>query len=890
MSHLKNQLSAFFFIVILWLSFAPSVMADTYLSKLNHQSSIDRNDSYEIQSSLNSRGSSIQSLYKITESFVGFQENILQRDLSTSMIISDLDTEDLEETEDVQITYEITQLAVETLESDPLKIFLYVYNEIGYVPYGWSLQGSAMTLSTGFGNDYDQASLLIALYRAAGFPARYVQGPVKVTPERMRNWVGVDDDIMPFWVCMLGNMIIIPEWSDDSSLDHYSIIHCWVKVYVDGEWLEVDPSFKEFKHFKKMDFSDVIDPIASKYSGEIKPETFFRVNKEVQTAIYSKIESLPDETTFKQVAGGKLIIKASDYVSPPEPVNPEATVESARLTSTDRYHVAFMFPVPDDSKPFGFSLTRHYVYNTSTVALANKRITLSFPPATDADFDVINSYGGILHTPCDEFYVKPVLLIDGQPVLVGDPMRPGEVFSYKIISYYPYYSSHRVNKDWNIIWEKDTISGSYIAISLDLVNPPLDYGQRIKNLQGKLDQESINLDDMMGEILNGRAMVFWYELHKYASIIAEEYDVVRVFETPGIVLSGYELRKKNIAGTEYLRFAKSIIDIHVATGFLPKTTTHPANVIREGGGEYTQEDPKAVTAQFLYGVFGAQLEGYVHYMLYNSPPTSALYLVSLADELGIPIHIINSQNIDNEIEILDYDEETKSTLRSFLNYQTDRGKTVMIPGRSLKNQILSITVTTKEEKYAPQRYLMFDAVSYLTFDEKGRFGSHMLLTYNGGFSGVSDDSDDPADTGGDSRVNSDQSLVSNINDPENSLEPGKQTTVNQNTADITLDQDGKGIQVTQKTVKAGDVIATGVKLVGKVVGHPVSKTAGKVSTVTTVVSVFVDSGVEYGHYVQNSKDSKIVKGIKGGGMFVGEVVVKGIGTVVSLVVSVPGGL
>jgi len=884
-----HRISAFFFIAILCWSFIPTVIAHTHFFTLNPQlQSNERDDYYSIQSSLDSKSSSIQSLHMIKES-LGYQREILQRDLSTSMIISDLTTEDLEETEDVHLTYEITRLAVETLESDPLKIFLFVYNEIGYVPYGWSLQGSSMTLSTGYGNDYDQASLLIALYRSAGFPARYVQGPVKVTPERMRNWMGVDDDIMPFWVGMLGNMIVIPEWSDVGLIDHYSVIHCWVKVYVDGEWLEVDPSFKEFKYFRKMDFSDVIDPIVSKYSGDIKPETFFRVNKEVQTAIYSKIQSLPDDTTFKQVAGGKLIIKASDYVSPPEPVNPEATVESARLKSTDRYHVAFMFPVPDESMPFGFSFTRHYVYNTSTVALANKRITLSFPPATEADFDIINSYGGILQTPCDEFYVKPVLLIDGQPVLVGDPMRPGKVFSYKIISYYPYYSSHRVNKDWNIIWEKDTISGSYIAINIDLMNPPLDYGQRIKNLQGKLDQERIDLDDMMGEILNGRAMVFWYELHKYASIIVEEYDVIRVFEAPGIVLSGYELRNKNIGGTEYLRFAKSIMDIHIATGFLPKTTTHPANVIREGGGEYAQEDPKAVTAQFLYGVFGAQLEGYVHYLLYNSPPTSALHLVSLANELDIPIHIINSQNIDNEIEMLEYDEETKSTLRSFLEYQTDRGKTVMIPGSSLKNQILTITITTKEEKYTPQRYLMFDAVSYLTFDEKGRFGSHMLLTYNGGFSGVSDNSDDPADTGGDSRVNSDQNLVSNVNGPENSLEPGKQTTVNQKESDVTLNPDGKSVKVSSTTAKVVDTVATGAKIAAKVAGHPAAKTLSKVSTVTTVISTFVDSGAEYGNYVQNSKDSNAKKAFKVGTVLAGEVIVKGVGTVGALVSGAIGG-
>lgn len=313
-------------------------------------------------------------------------------------------------------------------------------------------------------------------------------------------------------------------------------------------------------------------------------------------------------------------------------------------------------------------------------------------------------------------------------------------------------------------------------------------------------------------------------------------------------------------------------------------------MIREGGGEYAQEDPKAVTAQFLYGVFGAQLEGYVHYLLYNSPPTSALYIVSLADELGIPIHIINSQNIENEIEILDYDEETKSTLRSFLNYQTDRGKTIIIPGRSLKNQILTITITTKEEKYTPQRYLMFDAVSYLTFDEKGRFGSYMLLTYNGGFSGVSDDSDNPSDTGRDSRVNSDQGLVSNINSPENTLEPGKKTTVNQNAADITLNPDGKGIKVSSRAAKIADTVATVVKIAGKVAGHPVAKTAGKVSTVTTVISVVVDSGVEYGHYLQNSNDSKAKKAFKVGTVLAGEVIVKGVGTVGALVSGAAGGI
>jgi hypothetical protein len=792
--------------------------------------------------------------------------------------------EDLEEAEDVQITYEIRQLAVDQLKSDPLKIFLYVHNEIGYIPYGWSLQGSVMTLSTKYGNDYDQSSLLIALYRAAGIPARYMQAYVKVSPERMANWVGADDEIMPFWISMLSNMVAMPEWGDDGSLTNYGVIHCWVKAYIEGSWVELDPSFKEFRYYEQMDFSDEINPVLSNYSEDIESEEIIKINKQIKNAIYSKIESLPEDTKIKSIFSGQVIIKVDDYVSPPEALHPPK--ETSSLEITDRYLIAFMFPVSDQNQPFGFSRDTYYVYNVSTAEIAGKRITLSFIPESERDYDTINSYGNMLKTPCKGFTLKPVLLIDGNPVLVGDPMKPGEVFPYEVISYYPYYSALRDDEAWNVHLVKQVVSGSYIAISLNLAKIPLDYSQKIQDLKGRLDQDNLPLDDLIGEMLYGRAMVFWSELERYASAIAREYDDVIVFEAPGIVISGYEMRKKTIDNEEYLQFDKSIIDIHLATAFLPKTTTHPENVIKEGGGEYAQEDPKAVNAQFLYGIIGAELEGYIFYYMYNSPPTSALYLFNLASEMGIPIHVINSNNFNEEVNSLNYDDQTKSSLILLLRNHIEDNRTIMMPERAVKNHLLKITVTTLDIDYTPQIYNLFHGVGYLTLDEKGRFGSHTLMTYSGGFSGTSQDYSKFSDVGIESLLSSDEDMVLKINEAV-TLGPSEPIVeIPQNVEVFAKTGTGDISKTVKKTVSTINTIVS----IASTIIPPLAKEVGKK---LTALDNFVKHGSEYRHYWDSNTDEdvgKIGKGVKAGVVFGGEVIVKGAGTIAGIIAGAAGGV
>jgi hypothetical protein len=141
--------------------------------------------------------------------------------------------EDTTQTIEVQFTPEIRSLAA-SLGNDPVKMYEYVRNTIDFEPYYGSRKGAAETLAEGSGNDMDTASLLIALYRVSGIPARYVQGVVDVPIDKAMNWVGVEKAEAAaklFSAAGVPSSLITsggkPKW--------LRIEHCWVEVYVPYE-------------------------------------------------------------------------------------------------------------------------------------------------------------------------------------------------------------------------------------------------------------------------------------------------------------------------------------------------------------------------------------------------------------------------------------------------------------------------------------------------------------------------------------------------------------------------------------------------------------------------------------------------------------------------------
>jgi hypothetical protein len=73
------------------------------------------------------------------------------------------------------------------LNHDPVQIFAFMRNEIGYEAYSGSLRGTRGTLWSRAGNALDQASLMIALLRASSVKARYVKGTLGIAEAQRRE-------------------------------------------------------------------------------------------------------------------------------------------------------------------------------------------------------------------------------------------------------------------------------------------------------------------------------------------------------------------------------------------------------------------------------------------------------------------------------------------------------------------------------------------------------------------------------------------------------------------------------------------------------------------------------------------------------------------------------
>ncbi|HET8705965.1 MAG TPA: transglutaminase-like domain-containing protein, partial [Pseudomonadales bacterium] len=74
----------------------------------------------------------------------------------------------------------VYDLVYTELHNDPVQIFNWVHDNIRFIPSYGSIQGAFQTFHNRAGNAMDTASLLIAMLRIAGIPARYVYGTVHV--------------------------------------------------------------------------------------------------------------------------------------------------------------------------------------------------------------------------------------------------------------------------------------------------------------------------------------------------------------------------------------------------------------------------------------------------------------------------------------------------------------------------------------------------------------------------------------------------------------------------------------------------------------------------------------------------------------------------------------
>lgn len=342
---------------------------------------------------------------------------------------------ELSATVDVQITPEIQDLA-SSLGNRPVNIFRHVYNEYDYTPYYGSMKGSLDTFWEKEGNDYDLASLLIALLRASNIPARYVTAKIVIPIENVMRWIDFNDPMSALQY-LASAKIPIAYYTGGGKISHVQIEHVYVEAYVPygnyrgtGEddtgkaWIPMDPSFKRYKITQEgIDIASQMGfdwkTFSDEYLGGLRNITPIEYYK-------SKIDQYISQNYSGQTIDSlKRIIQLSkmqfDFLPDSLPYMVSEVLERfSEIPQGQRHTLRFTIPGALD-------------YSTSLPEVSGRRITLAFDGATAEDQAVIKEYGNIAKTPPYLIEVKPILRIGGNKVAEGIAMNCGISATFNIL-------------------------------------------------------------------------------------------------------------------------------------------------------------------------------------------------------------------------------------------------------------------------------------------------------------------------------------------------------------------------------------------------------------------------------------------------------------------------
>ena len=120
------------------------------------------------------------------------------------------------------------------LKNDPDLIYQYVHDHIAYTPIYGYLKGPTATLLDGRGNDFDQASLMVALLGEVGLTANFIFGIIRLSPDQVINWLGTPNDPAAIYRLLAVAGIPAAAEAPGGTLSYVDMLHVWVKVNLGG--------------------------------------------------------------------------------------------------------------------------------------------------------------------------------------------------------------------------------------------------------------------------------------------------------------------------------------------------------------------------------------------------------------------------------------------------------------------------------------------------------------------------------------------------------------------------------------------------------------------------------------------------------------------------------
>ncbi|HXH82916.1 MAG TPA: transglutaminase-like domain-containing protein, partial [Candidatus Tectomicrobia bacterium] len=326
------------------------------------------------------------------------------------------DPADLQPTIDAPLTPEIVAQA-QAIGADAFRLATFVHDTIRFQPYLGSLKGAHGTLIDGAGNDVDQASLVVALCRAAGIPARYVVGQVEFPPDQLMNWLAV----------------ATPQAAHDTLARHgipFSVLpdgavlidHVWVIAQVNNSWREFLAAVKEHEFLPAVDVATAVgfDPAAVQ-AAFLSPATVTDVSvagvddgaflREMQRAGEVLVDLVGPDATHATLHGAQTIV----------PWTRRALRRLIRASAP----AAEMAALPEERRHVARVELAGIVQDLPLPSLAGRTLTVTYAAATPQDQAAIDFWGGVFQVPFATVALKPQLRLDGAVLQEGEPQRLG---------------------------------------------------------------------------------------------------------------------------------------------------------------------------------------------------------------------------------------------------------------------------------------------------------------------------------------------------------------------------------------------------------------------------------------------------------------------------------
>ncbi len=394
-----------------------------------------------------------------------------------------------------QTELSLTQEMADITESlaTPVNIYNYISNNINFEFYPDSRKGAIGTFEQYGGNDYDIASLFIAMLEHLNYEASYINGTIELTEQQAINYTGAKDIDSALNIIRLRDL----EATYNQQLNTISFNHVWVKLIYDSNEFYLDPSFKEY-----MSVDSIFDEYDSNLDEWVADADYFK---------YSMKENYKSESNVKSGYLTNRKIKLIEYNALPTGLPYEATIE------TEFDNVA-----SDDSDKISFYFGGEF-HEFRSAELYNKRITIEFAVNEDENegYDIYpnNVYGLIKSGWSNYVKLHPILKIDGEEYFEGNGVKVG---SYQTTA----IKLHTNSQDY--IFTKDMCVGSIYSIVFDYQNvaayKTATSINDVYSLNDSISKSNLYSDEYMGKILDLVGYNYFTQLDIATRTISEETD------------------------------------------------------------------------------------------------------------------------------------------------------------------------------------------------------------------------------------------------------------------------------------------------------------------------------------------------------------------------------